>query len=53
MSQPAPETQRRVFSVTEINRVSRMLLEDSLTDVWIEGEISNLRVPAPGHRSSR
>jgi exodeoxyribonuclease VII large subunit len=38
-----------VFSVSEINHVSRMLLEDSLTDIWIEGEISNLRIPSSGH----
>ncbi len=49
MSEAAAAPQRRVFSVSEVNRVSRMLLEDSLTDVWIEGEVSNLRVPSSGH----
>jgi exodeoxyribonuclease VII large subunit len=35
--------------VSEINQASRMILEDSLHDIWIEGEISNLRVPSSGH----
>ncbi|MEE9217469.1 MAG: exodeoxyribonuclease VII large subunit [Acidobacteriota bacterium] len=43
------EPSRRIFSVSEINRISRMLLEDSFTDIWIEGEISNVRRPGSGH----
>ena len=46
---PRHTPERRIFSVSEINRVSRMLLEDSLTDIWIEGEISNFRAPGSGH----
>jgi exodeoxyribonuclease VII large subunit len=49
MSLPAADSQRRIFSVSEINRISRQLLEDSFTDIWIEGEVSNLRVPSSGH----
>ncbi|MEE9230929.1 MAG: exodeoxyribonuclease VII large subunit [Acidobacteriota bacterium] len=43
------EPARKIFTITEINHVSRMLLEDSLTDIWLEGEISNVRQPGSGH----
>jgi exodeoxyribonuclease VII large subunit len=49
MTRPAAQAERRVFTVSEINQASRMILEDCLHDVWIEGEISNLRAPASGH----
>jgi exodeoxyribonuclease VII large subunit len=41
--------QRRVYSVSELTREIRGLLEDHFPFVWVEGEISNLRVPASGH----
>jgi exodeoxyribonuclease VII large subunit len=49
VTRPAAQPERRVFTVSEINQASRMILEDSLHDVWIEGEVSNLRAPASGH----
>lgn len=42
--------QPRVFSVSEITRVVRGLLEQAVGDVWIEGEISNYRKQASGHQ---
>ncbi|MGD8693905.1 MAG: exodeoxyribonuclease VII large subunit, partial [Syntrophobacterales bacterium] len=41
--------QRRIFSVRELTREIRGLLEDHFPFIWVEGEISNFRVPASGH----
>ena len=41
--------QRRIYSVSELTREIRGLLEDHFPFVWVEGEISNFRVPASGH----
>lgn len=43
----APE--RRVYSVSELNREARALLESTFSLLWLEGEISNLSRPASGH----
>ncbi len=40
---------RQIFSVSELNRTVRQLLEDSLTLLWVEGEISNFARPGSGH----
>lgn len=39
----------RAISVSELNRQAKMLLEQGLARVWVEGEISNLAKPASGH----
>ena len=44
----APE--RRVYTVAELTREVRGLLEERYEDVWVEGEVSNLRSPSSGHR---
>ena len=44
----APE--RRVYTVADLTREVRDLLEDRFSDLWVEGEVSNLRAPASGHR---
>ena len=41
--------QRRIYSVSELTREIRGLLEDHFPFLWVEGEISNFRVPASGH----
>ena len=41
--------QRRVYSVSELTRDIRGLLEDHFPFIWVEGEISNFRVPGSGH----
>lgn len=38
-----------IFSVTELNRRARQLLETHLATVWVCGEISNLSTPSSGH----
>jgi len=40
---------RKIFTVSEINALARDLLESSFFDLWIEGEVSNLRSPGSGH----
>ena len=41
--------ERRIYSVTELNRLIRQTLENQLGRVFVEGEISNLSRPASGH----
>lgn len=41
--------QRRIYSVSELTGEIRGLLEDHFPFLWVEGEISNFRVPASGH----
>lgn len=38
-----------VFTVSELNRTVRDLLETGLGAIWIEGELSNVARPASGH----
>ncbi len=40
---------KQVFSVSQLNRLARQLLEQDLPFMWVEGEISNLARPASGH----
>ncbi len=46
-SQSASEP--RVFRVVEITRLIKTVIEDEVSEVWIEGELSNLRQPSSGH----
>ena len=40
---------RKVFTVSSLNREARLLIEDNLGVIWVEGEISNLARPSSGH----
>jgi exodeoxyribonuclease VII large subunit len=40
---------KQVLTVTELTRRIKGLLEESFPSIWVEGEISNLRMPASGH----
>ncbi|HEU4685492.1 MAG TPA: exodeoxyribonuclease VII large subunit [Nitrospira sp.] len=40
---------RQIFTVTQLTAFIRTALETDFADVWIEGEISNLRAPGSGH----
>lgn len=44
---PSPE--RTVFTVSQLNREVRAVLEGGFPLIWVEGEISNLARPASGH----
>ena len=37
------------ITVSELNRQARQLLEQGISKVWVEGEVSNLARPASGH----
>lgn len=41
--------QPKVYTVTELTREVRGLLETEIGEVWVEGEISNFRAQASGH----
>jgi exodeoxyribonuclease VII large subunit len=41
--------ERTVFTVGELTERIKTHLEDQFPAVWVEGEISNLRVPSSGH----
>ena len=43
------EATRRVFTVTEITATVRRLLEKEIGQVWVAGEITNLREQSSGH----
>ncbi|MFM8763491.1 MAG: exodeoxyribonuclease VII large subunit, partial [Spartobacteria bacterium] len=47
---PAPKpTEPVILSVTALTRKVRGLLEDGIGEVWVEGEVSNLRRQSSGH----
>ena len=49
-TRPAPDTPGPpVYTVSQLNREIRTLLEASYPLIWVEGEISNLARPASGH----
>jgi len=44
-----PFEERRILSVSGLNREARRIVESGLGTVWVEGEISNLSRPSSGH----
>src|SRR2546422_1137194 len=46
--QPAQPT-RKILSVTELTGQIRRLLEKQVGQVWVTGEVTNLRVQSSGH----
>ena len=42
-------SERQIFTVTELNKQARRLLESHFDYVWIEGELSNVARPGSGH----
>ena len=42
-------SERQIFSVSQLNRSVRHLIETQLPLLWVEGEISNFARPASGH----
>ena len=43
------EAERRVFSVSDLTRDVRLLLEQSFASVWVEGEVTNFKRHTSGH----
>jgi len=48
-SEPSGAHQRHIYTVSELTFKIKDLLEKTYPFVWINGEISNFRVPASGH----
>lgn len=46
---PQLEPVREIYTVSDLNREARELLEGRFPLVWVEGEISNLSRPSSGH----
>ena len=46
---PLDVSSRQVLTVSELTARVRASLETSFSEVWLEGEISNLRAPGSGH----
>ncbi len=40
---------RYILTVSELNQEIKDLLDLKFSDIWVEGEISNLRIPPSGH----
>ncbi len=40
---------RYILTVSELTQEIKDILEDKFPDIWVEGEISNLRIPPSGH----
>lgn len=39
----------KIFRVSEITRLVKTVLEDEIGEAWVQGEISNIRMPSSGH----
>lgn len=48
-SAQADHVGHEIYSVSQLNRAARSLLEGNFPLIWIEGEISNLAKPSSGH----
>lgn len=44
-----PETCARILTVSALTALIRSRLEEPFRDIWLEGEVSNVRMPASGH----
>ena len=41
--------EKHIYTVTEITRNIRQVLETNFSSLWVEGEVSNVRAPSSGH----
>jgi exodeoxyribonuclease VII large subunit len=46
---PVADRPQRILSVSGLTALVRERLEADFSDLWVEGEVSNLRAPASGH----
>jgi len=49
IEQGGEKGERRVYRVIELTRRIKATLEGAVGEVWVEGELSNVRLPASGH----
>lgn len=47
--EPQASTEPQIFTISELNRAVREVLEGTLGEVWVRGEISNHRCQSSGH----
>ncbi len=47
--EPFPRISTEVYSVSRLTQAIKAHLESGFSSLWVEGEISNFRVPASGH----
>src|SRR6185436_18625443 len=40
---------QRILTVSALTALVRTRLEEDFSDLWVEGEVSNLRAPSSGH----
>jgi exodeoxyribonuclease VII large subunit len=44
------ETQQaRIYTVSQVTQKIKDLLESHFIELWVEGEVSNMRIPPSGH----
>jgi exodeoxyribonuclease VII large subunit len=46
---PSLEPQENIYTVTQLNREARQILEGSFPSLWVEGELSNFKAHTSGH----
>jgi exodeoxyribonuclease VII large subunit len=46
---PVGDRPQRILTVSDLTALVRERLEKDFSDLWVEGEVSNLRTPASGH----
>lgn len=46
---PGASPEREIFTVSQLNRRARQLLETHIPLLWVEGELSNVSIPSSGH----
>ncbi len=44
-----PQKQKKIYTVSQLNREVRMMLESGFASIWVEGEISNFKRHHSGH----
>ena len=49
LSQIMGQDGRYIYKVSELTSSIKLILEDSFPNIWVEGEISNLKSPSSGH----
>lgn len=49
MDVTAAGEERKIYTVSRLNRAAKLLLAECFGTVWVEGEVSNLAAPSSGH----
>jgi exodeoxyribonuclease VII large subunit len=43
------QIEQMIYTVSQLNNDAKIMLEDTFSNIWVEGEISNFAAPASGH----